>query len=110
MSRDVNLHLRLTAKENELLTHLSNLTRCSKSQVLRILLHGATLIEAPPVAYNELLVELRRIGVNLNQLARAANTPGSMYNHAELDQALADLRATEHLLNQAFTPQKGVRI
>ena len=71
MSRDDNRHLRLTAEENELLTHLSNLTRCSKSQVLRNLLHGATLIEAPPVAYNELLVELRRVGVNLNQIARA---------------------------------------
>ena len=65
MSRDVNLHLRLTVEENELLAHLSDLTRCSKSQVLRNLLHGATLIEAPPVAYNELLVELRRVGTRL---------------------------------------------
>lgn len=73
MSREINLHLRLTAEENERFTHLSDLTRCSKSQVLRNLLHGATLIEAPPVAYNELLVELRHVGVNLNQIARDAN-------------------------------------
>ena len=109
MSRDVNLHLRLTAEENELLTHLSNLARCSKSQVLRDLLHGATLIEAPPVAYNELLVELRRVGVNLNQIARAANEQ-RLPDAWKWNEALAELRVIEQKMNAAFTPRKGVRI
>lgn len=109
MSRDVNLHLRLTAEENELLAHLSNLTRCSKSQVLRNLLHGATLIEAPPVAYNELLVELRRVGVNLNQIARAANER-RLPDTWKWNEALAQVRVIEQKMNAAFTPQKGVRI
>ena len=109
MSRDVNLHLRLTAEENELLTHLSDLARCSKSQVLRILLHGATLIEAPPVAYNELLVELRRVGVNLNQIARAANEQ-RLPDAWKWNEALKELRVIEQKMNAAFTPRKGVRI
>ena len=109
MSRDVNLHLRLTAEENELLTHLSDLARCSKSQVLRDLLHGATLIEAPPVAYNELLVELRRVGVNLNQIARAANEQ-RLPDAWKWNEALAELRVIEQKMNAAFTPLKGVRI
>lgn len=109
MSRDVNLHLRLTAKENELLTHLSNLTRCSRSQVLRDLLHGAKLIEAPPVAYYDLLREVRRVGVNLNQLARYANEK-RFIDSWKWDEALADIRAIEKKMNEAFTPQKGVRI
>ena len=109
MSRDVNLHLRLTAEENELLTHLSDLTRCSKSQVLRNLLHGATLIEAPPVAYNELLVELRHVGVNLNQIARAANEQ-RLPDAWKWNEALTELRDIEQKMNAAFTPQKGVRI
>ena len=75
--------------------------------MLRWLLRGRVLIEAPPVQYGRVLVELRRIGVNLNQLTRAANTPGSILNKSELEQALTDLRATEHLLNEAFTPRKG---
>ena len=109
MSRDVNLHLRLTAEENELLTHLSDLARCSKSQVLRILLHGATLIEAPPVAYNELLVELRHVGVNLNQIARAANEQ-RLPDAWKWNEALQELRVIEQKMNAAFTPRKGVRI
>ena len=109
MSRDVNLHLRLTAKENELLTHLSDLARFSKSQELRILLHCATLIEAPPVAYNELLVELRRVGVNLNQIARAANEQ-RLPDAWKWNEALQELRVIEQKMNAAFTPQKGVRI
>ena len=104
MSRDVNLHLRLTAEENELLTHLSDLARCSKSQVLRILLHGATLIEAPPVAYNELLVELRHVGVNLNQIARAANEQ-RLPDAWKWNEALTQVRVIEQKMNAAFTPQ-----
>lgn len=106
MSRDVNLHLRLTTEENELLTHLSNLTRCSKSQVLRDLLHGAKLIEAPPVAYYDLLREVRRVGVNLNQLARYANEK-RFIDSWKWDEALADIRAIEKTMNDAFTPRKG---
>ncbi len=109
MSRDVNLHLRLTAKENELLTHLSNLTRCSKSQVLRDLLHGATLMEAPPIDYFDLLREVRRVGVNLNQLTRYVNEK-RFVDSWKWDEALADIRAIEKKMNEAFTPQKGVRI
>jgi len=109
MSRDVNLHLRLTAKENELLTHLSNLTRCSKSQVLRDLLHGATLMEAPPIDYYDLLREVRRIGVNLNQLTRYVNEK-RFVDSWKWAEALAEIRAIEKKMNEAFTPQKGVRI
>ena len=109
MSRDVNLHLRLTAKENELLTHLSNLTRCSKSQVLRDLLHGATLMEAPPIDYFDLLREVRRVGVNLNQLTRYVNEK-RFVDSWRWDEALAEIRAIEKKMNEAFTPQKGVRI
>jgi hypothetical protein len=109
MSRDVNLHLRLTAKENELLTHLSNLTRCSKSQVLRDLLHGATLMEAPPIDYFDLLREVRRVGVNLNQLTRYVNEK-RFVDSWKWDEALAEIRAIEKKMNEAFTPQKGVRI
>lgn len=109
MSRDVNLHLRLTAKENELLTHLSNLTRCSKSQVLRDLLHGATLMEAPPIDYFDLLRDVRRVGVNLNQLTRYVNEK-RFVDSWKWDEALAEIRAIEKKMNEAFTPQKGVRI
>ena len=109
MSRDVNLHLRLTAEENERLAHLSDLTRCSKSPVLRDLLHGATLMEAPPSDYFDLLRDVRRVGVNLNQLTRYVNEK-RFVDSWKWDEALAEIRAIEKKMNEAFTPQKGVRI
>ena len=106
MSKDINLHVRLTAEENALLTSLSAATKCSRSQVLRDLLHGAKLIEAPPVAYYDLLREVRRVGVNLNQLARYANEK-RFIDSWKWDEALADIRAIEKTMNDAFTPRKG---
>ena len=43
-------------------------------------------------ADRETRVLLRRIGVNLNQLARAANTSGASASRRQLDDALAALR------------------
>ena len=43
-------------------------------------------------ADRETRVLLRRIGVNLNQLARAANTSGGSASGRQLDDALAELR------------------
>ena len=43
-------------------------------------------------ADRETRVLLRRIGVNLNQLARAANTPGAAARERPLTDALAELR------------------
>ena len=106
MSKDINLHVRLTAEENALLTSLSTATKCSKSQVLRDLLHGAKLIEAPPVAYYDLLREVRRVGVNLNQLARYVNEK-RFIDSWKWDEALADIRAIEKTRNDAVTPRHG---
>lgn len=44
-------------------------------------------------ADRETRVLLRRIGVNLNQLARAANTSGTSASEERLGEALAELRA-----------------
>ena len=38
-------------------------------------------------------LQLRAIGVNLNQLARAANAAGHIERGHDLDRALADLRS-----------------
>ena len=47
-----------------------------------------------------MLSELRRIGVNLNQIARSLNEK-HIVNTADLKNALNDLYSAEHKLNEA---------
>ena len=48
--------------------------------------------------------ELRRIGVNLNQLARVANTSGQVERGADLDALVAELRCAIAGLRGETTP------
>ena len=48
--------------------------------------------------------QLRRIGVNLNQLARVANTSGQVERGSELDLLVAELRRAIASLRGGRTP------
>jgi hypothetical protein len=60
---------------------------------------GATVTPRRPRADDALLVELNRIGVNINQLARAANS-GMPPASADLRAALAQLRGVLEALHR----------
>ena len=51
-------------------------TNLSKSAYLRKLILRFRPIAAPPIEYSEVLEELRKLGVNMNQLAVKANSLG----------------------------------
>ncbi|MBE6716225.1 MAG: plasmid mobilization relaxosome protein MobC [Ruminococcaceae bacterium] len=44
--------------------------------LIRALILGKRLVEAPPVDYKQFIIELRRVGTNLNQLTAKANAIG----------------------------------
>ena len=50
--------------------------RRTNSSYVRELIVETTPIEFPPIEYQEILCELRKIGINLNQLASKAHTLG----------------------------------
>ena len=100
MNRIFNEHVRLNQKEYDALLHLSVKMRCTKSEVFRTLLHTSILYAAPPIEYTEMLSELRRIGVNLNQIACSLNEK-HIVNTEDLKDALNDLYSAEHKLNEA---------
>ena len=100
MSRSFMEHVRLDQSEEDELLRLCETLRCSKSDVFRRLLKYKVVYGKPPVEFGKLIVELRRIGVNLNQIARSVNANG-FFNGSELKQALDDLYAIEHKLNEA---------
>lgn len=53
-----------------------NKTSFSRESFIRAAIKGTQIKEAPPIEYYELIRELRRIGSNLNQLLKIANTKG----------------------------------
>ena len=68
--------LRLDDREYNKLKEWSAATNRTMSDYLRELLEDNQPIEFPPIEYQEVLRELRKIGINLNQLASKAHTLG----------------------------------
>ena len=100
MSRNIMEHVRLDQDEEDELLRLCETLRCSKSDVFRRLLKYKVVYGKPPLEFGKLIAELRRIGVNLNQLTRSVNANGFV-NSSELKKALDDLYALEHKLNES---------
>lgn len=69
--------LRLNETEARALKEKARLCGISRSAFLRRLIMGKTIKARPPEALHDLYVEINRIGVNVNQIARACNAGGS---------------------------------
>lgn len=72
-------------------------TGMSREQVLRNLINGLEVRQAPPVEFGEILSELRRIGNNVNQLTNLANKYGFV-DDRELEKTTRCLEQLEQTL------------
>ena len=68
--------MRLDDDEYKKLCEWSSAANCTMSDYIRELLKDNQPIAFPPIEYQEVLRELRKIGINLNQLASKAHTLG----------------------------------
>ncbi|MBQ8497162.1 MAG: plasmid mobilization relaxosome protein MobC [Clostridia bacterium] len=66
----------LDDSEYEKFTRIAKCSKRSNSQLVRDMLEKAIFVEYPPAKYDDVLYELRKIGINLNQLAEKAHTFG----------------------------------
>ena len=105
MNRIFNEHVRLDQDEEDELLRLCETLRCSKSDVFRRLLKYKIVYGKPPLEYGKLIAELRKIGTNLNQIARALNANG-YFIPEDFSSVIDRLNATEDILYEAFTPGK----
>ena len=97
-TRDVFLKVRLTKEESDRLKERSERTGISMSGIVRAALKKQKIVELPPADFTETVVQLRRIGNNLNQLTRAANS-GNM-QIPEIKSALSELVALDKKLSK----------
>ena len=96
INRGVAIKVRLTAEEKDLLKEQSARTGRSMSDVIRAAWKKLKIIELPPADFAETVIQLRRIGNNLNQLTRAANA--GEVNIPEIKSVLSEIVAVDRKL------------
>ena len=69
----------LSFEEDEQLKKISSLLNMSEADTFRKLLFETNIKEAPKKDFYEAIDKINKIGVNINQLARVANTNGNIY-------------------------------
>ena len=103
--RQNDFHVYLNDDELEKLNELCRKTNLDRSKIIRFLLLRVRLIEAPPIDYKHFIIELRRVGSNLNQLNAKANTLGFI-DRNECKFVLDEIRNLEKQIAKYFKQGK----
>ena len=93
--------LRFTKSEMDTLTNKSRKAGLSREGYCRRILNGAEVKEAPPVEVPVLIREVRRVGYNIDQILKRANSIG-LLDVPQLRKALEDNRAVEKLIVDTY--------
>ena len=96
--KEVTFKMRMTADEYEKLKAQSERTGLTMSSVMRSAWKRLKIVELPPTDFTETVTQLRRIGNNLNQLARAANM-GEVHI-PQIQEVLREIAATDRKLTK----------
>ena len=102
----VPIQFYVTPKQKEKLDRAAEKADITLSECLRRMIDKLKIVELPPMDCPKLIVELRKIGTNLNQIARALNAK-NYFIPDELTAAIDGLNETENKIYEAFTPGKG---
>ena len=95
---------RMSEEEFSTLRNYAEKCGMKREEYIRRVLLGATPREAPPADYYTLITELRRIGLNINQVLKVAYTK-DIIDVPLLRKTLDDYRKTEQMLWRSFSPE-----
>ena len=99
--RNCRFEMRLTKDEFYDLTKKARKAGMSTASFVRLAIAGKEVKEAPSVDVPMLIREVRRVGSNIDQILKIANSRG-LLDVPELRKALADNRAIEKMISQAY--------
>ena len=105
LTRNCEIKIRLTSKELGKLNQNVSATTMNREQYIRSLINGFSPKEAPPADYYKLICAVRKVGANVNQLLKVANSIG-LLDVPKIRSALEELRKTEQMLWDTFAPEK----
>ena len=96
------MKIRFTRGELDALTKKARKSGFSREGFSRRILNGVVVKEAPPAEVPLLIREVRRVGYNIDQLLKRANSIG-LLDVPQLRGALEDNRAVEKLIVDTYT-------
>ena len=102
MKRTLEMKIRFTRAELDALTKKARKSGFSREGFSRRILNGAEVKEAPPAELPLLIREVRRVGYNIDQLLKRANSIG-LLDVPQLRKALEDNRAVEKMIVDTYT-------
>lgn len=106
MERNRKVTVRLSEAELVRLRKLVDESGWSQEAYLRALIEGVIPAPRPPPDYRAMTRELRRIGVNLNQIARRANA-GDVIDDAAYRACAEELQAAlRKIVNAVTAPRR----
>jgi len=104
--RNHEIKVRLSADELKRLDRkVSKSGMKSREEFCRACFRNAEIKEPPPKDFFVLITEVRRVGSNLNQVARRLNSylPGERPSATEVDEAIKSVNNTIDLLYSSYT-------
>lgn len=104
-TKQKRFEMRLSSEDFETLSNQAKRCRITKTHVMYSAWKELIIKEAPHPDYYEIIIQLRRIGSNINQLLKLANAKGLIIT-GELRKALEENRKVEKALWKAVTPEK----
>ena len=102
LKRTLEMKIRFTRGELDALTKKARKSGFSREGFSRRILNGAEVKEAPPAEVPLLIREVRRVGYNIDQLLKRANSIG-LLDVPQLRKALEDNRAVEKMIVDTYT-------
>ncbi len=100
--RSCGMTLRFTRAELDALTKKARKANMSREGFCRTVLNGAVVKEAPPADVPVLLRDVRRVGYNIDQILKVANSQG-LVDVPKLRKALDENHAASQAIIEAFT-------
>ena len=102
MKRNCRFEVRLTKDEYYELTKKSRKAGLSAGAYVRHAIAGTEVREAPPADIPMLLREMRRIGYNVNQTLKRANSTG-IVDMPQFRKDMSELRKATELITAAYS-------
>ena len=87
--------------EDKQLKYLSSILNLSESNTIRKLLYETQVKECPPKEFYEAIDKINKIGININQLAKIANSTGIIYED-KLNQQFNELEKLKNSIYEKY--------
>lgn len=94
--RTIKKNFWLNYEEDQQLKKLSEILNLSEASTIRKLLYETNVKECPPKEFYEAIEKINKIGVNINQIAKIANTNG----YINMDFLYANLNNVKKIIEE----------